>query len=133
MLLAVPAPVLLAEYRTALNRAGYRVALAADGIQCLRRIRDFEPDAIVLDVDLLWGGADGVMNALRDDPANSAVSVMVIGSRANRAALYRVARFAVNDFQSKPLSGHQLVRRIGDLLESEQSDQSENRNVQNHQ
>ncbi|HEY3965753.1 MAG TPA: response regulator [Planctomycetaceae bacterium] len=118
ILIAVPDPVLMAEYRTALLYAGYPVGLAADGIQCLRRIREFRPGLIVLDVDLLWGGADGVMDVLQDEPAEPPRSVLVIGSRGSRSALYRVSRFAVTDYQLKPLSAQRLARRVDDLLAS---------------
>ena len=121
VLLALPAPILMAEYRTALMRTGYRVGMAADGVQCFRRIRSFRPDLIVLDVDLLWGGADGVLDVLKEETVDPPVAVLVIGSRSSRAALYRVARFAVTDYQSKPVTGQYLVRRIRELLEGEYS------------
>jgi DNA-binding response OmpR family regulator len=133
VLLAVPSVVLRAEYRMALSRAGYRVAFATDGIDCLRVLGEFHPDALVLDIDLLWGGADGVLEAMRAESENAAAVVMVIGSQANKSALYRVARFAVNDFQAKPVSGHQLVRRIGDMLDLDRHAISRNRSISGNQ
>lgn len=36
---------------------GYQVETAADGLECWSKLRDGSPDALVLDVDILWGGA----------------------------------------------------------------------------
>jgi hypothetical protein len=37
------------------------VMAAWGGVECVRLFRIFAPDAVVLDVDLRWGGADGVL------------------------------------------------------------------------
>lgn len=46
---------------------GFAVATAADGVECVTLIRELNPDVdvVVLDSDLLWGGADGVVAHLR--------------------------------------------------------------------
>ena len=40
---------------------GYVVATATGGVECLTLLREFTPDVVILDTDLLWGGADGVV------------------------------------------------------------------------
>lgn len=44
---------------------GYAVATAAGGVECVALLGEFAPDVVVLDADLLWGGADGVLEHLR--------------------------------------------------------------------
>ena len=48
---------------------------AADGVGCAARLREFAPDVVILDTDLLWGGADGVLARLRvgGDPCTPVV------------------------------------------------------------
>ena len=44
-------------------------------------LREFAPDAVVLDTDLLWGGADGVLADLRAR-GNRPVPVVLLTLRA---------------------------------------------------
>jgi CheY-like chemotaxis protein len=48
-----------------LTAQGYVVATAGGGVECVAILREFTPDVVVLDADLLWGGADGVLENLR--------------------------------------------------------------------
>lgn|GEM_PF-866215 len=46
---------------------GYGVAIAGGGVECVAFIRKLNPevDVVILDTELLWGGADGVLAHLR--------------------------------------------------------------------
>jgi len=118
IVVATPDMYLLAEYCASLREAGYLCSTATDGIQCLEQIRIVVPDLIVIDTDILWGGADGVLAVLAEDPIYPAVPAIVVSSRRNWGALYRVGRFIVSDCQLKPLSGRHLVARVRLLFES---------------
>jgi CheY-like chemotaxis protein len=48
-----------------LRDQGYAVATATGGVECLTVLRGLVPDVVVLDTDLLWGGADGVLACLQ--------------------------------------------------------------------
>jgi DNA-binding response OmpR family regulator len=59
-------PLLLGIYRTYFPRFGFDVVTAGDGLQCVRLLREFAPDALILSLELLWGGGDGVLSCFRD-------------------------------------------------------------------
>ena len=64
-------PYMREIYRLYFPHFGFDVATASGGLDCLAEMREFHPDALILDLDLLWGGADGVLAALqesREDP-----------------------------------------------------------------
>jgi hypothetical protein len=44
---------------------GYAVGTASGGLECVAMLRVLVPEAVILDADLLWGGADGVLACLR--------------------------------------------------------------------
>ena len=50
------------------QRGGYRVQTASDGLECLGKLRQYLPSLLILDMSLLWGGGDGVLARLRDWP-----------------------------------------------------------------
>ena len=69
------ADVLIAEadvklcrsYQRLFSGSGLRVETATDGLDCWNKLRASSPDALMVDVNLLWGGCDGVLARLRED------------------------------------------------------------------
>jgi CheY-like chemotaxis protein len=60
---------------------GHVVATAAGGVECVTLLFEFAPHVIVLDTDLLWGGADGVLAHLRaGDEVLAPVVLLVSGA-----------------------------------------------------
>src|SRR5262245_18589590 len=64
-------------YREALARHSYNVETAADGLECLEKLRQLMPEVLVLDRDLRWGGGDGVLAWLREQCALARASVVL--------------------------------------------------------
>jgi DNA-binding response OmpR family regulator len=70
------ATVLLAEanrplreiYDGFLSAHSFQVDLADNGLQCVAKLRHFVPELLILDLNLPWGGGDGVLACLREDP-----------------------------------------------------------------
>lgn len=83
LLIAESDPELRGIYDRLSSMLGYQVETAADGVECWSKLQTRSPDALVLDVHILWGGGDGVLACLRDD-ADGAVSpaVFVTGDDA---------------------------------------------------
>ena len=52
-------------FRTFLTERGYEVETSTDGLDCLAKLRQVTPAVLVLDLELLWGGGDGVLAWLR--------------------------------------------------------------------
>jgi CheY-like chemotaxis protein len=66
-------------WSTHLTVHGHTVSVAPGGVECVALLRETIPRAIVLDTDLLWGGADGVLAYTRALPART-VPVVLLGS-----------------------------------------------------
>jgi DNA-binding response OmpR family regulator len=64
-------------YRRFLTGRGYDLETAADGLDCLEKLRRVTPAVLVLDRGLRWGGADGVLAWLREERAASGIAVML--------------------------------------------------------
>lgn len=83
LLIAESDPELRGIYDRLSSVLGYNVETAADGVECWSKLRDRSPDALVLDVDILWGGGDGVLACLREDADSAeAPAVFVTGDDA---------------------------------------------------
>jgi carbon storage regulator CsrA len=107
---------LVARYRRHLSELGVSVSTARSGLECIQRLRDAVPDVLVLDPALQWGGGDGVLAVLHEEPALRPAVVMILAQSRNRSFLYRLSRFRVDDYQTKPLTPDRLATRICTLL-----------------
>jgi DNA-binding NtrC family response regulator len=54
-------------YEMSLWEYGYEVETASDGLDCLRKLRQTMPAVLVLDLEIHWGGGDGVLAYLREE------------------------------------------------------------------
>jgi len=64
-------------YQTFFTSYGYEVETASDGLDCLKKLRQVRPAVLVLDLELRWGGGDGVLAWLREESDVSAVAVVL--------------------------------------------------------
>jgi CheY-like chemotaxis protein len=56
------------ELASHLTDCGHRSEFARNGVECMAALHGFTPDLLLLEFDLLWGGCDGVMAVMNDDP-----------------------------------------------------------------
>jgi two-component system alkaline phosphatase synthesis response regulator PhoP len=113
LLIAESDPGLCRVYRTYLNAVGFEVETVADGLQCLDRLRLVHPDALIVDVDLPWGGGDGVLSCL--DGGDRPRAVVALGS-ASPAELSRRLGLPETCCLQKPAHASSLLLRLATLL-----------------
>ncbi|MBA3316719.1 MAG: type II/IV secretion system protein [Gemmatimonadales bacterium] len=99
-----------------LERDGYTVAEARDGVQALDQVDRFAPDLIILDLNL--PGLDGysVLTQLRSRPATRAIPVMVLTAKADEDNEVRVFELGAADFITKPFRARALSARLEAVL-----------------
>lgn len=120
----MPARILIADadrllteiYREHLEGLGLAVRTAADGVGCINLLKEFRPNLLLLGSSLPWGGCDGVLAVIREDPELRPEFILVLAAHADRDVLYRVAPCRIDDFQFKPLSPSRLEQYLKDLL-----------------
>jgi hypothetical protein len=65
---------------------GYMVETAIGGVECLAKLRQRKSVVLVLEQNILWGGADGVLARMRDDDIPSVPVVLVCDGTGDCAA-----------------------------------------------
>lgn len=101
--------------RRALELEGYRVELAEDGEEALRRLElEPIPDAVILDV--LMPGADGLEVCRRLRGAGNAVPVLMLTARAEIDSRVAGLDAGADDYLSKPFALAELLARLRALL-----------------
>jgi DNA-binding response OmpR family regulator len=105
---------LLAELKPLLERSGYRVETAADGIQALEATKRLQPDLIILDVLMPQMDGREVLRRLRQaDNWTPVILLTQIGTPAERAMSLQEG---ADDYLNKPFNPMELVARIQAVL-----------------
>jgi len=99
-----------------LERAGFRVATAADGEQGLERVFASRPDALVLDLMLPGRSGLEVLRELRGEPTTRDVPVVVLTARGAEMDKLLGFEHGADDYLTKPFSMRELVARLQALL-----------------
>jgi CheY-like chemotaxis protein len=99
-----------------LQREGYTVAEARDGIQALDEVDRHAPDVIILDLNLPGLDGYGVLAQLRSRPATRQIPVMVLTAKGDEDNEVRVFELGADDFVTKPFRARSLTARLEAVL-----------------
>ncbi|MEI6177425.1 MAG: response regulator transcription factor [Verrucomicrobiota bacterium] len=104
-----------------LQRAGYDVLKAHDGISGTDIALRERPDLIVL--DLMLPGRDGfaVFRELRRDPRGANIPVIMLTARAQTEDRIQGLQTGADDYLTKPFSPKELVLRVQAILKRTES------------
>ena len=106
-------PEIVRLVRDYLERAGFTVAVAADGPSALRAARSARPDIVVLDLGL--PGMDG-LDVARELRRDGEVPVIMLTARTEEADRVAGLELGADDYVSKPFSPRELVARVRAVL-----------------
>jgi two-component system alkaline phosphatase synthesis response regulator PhoP len=126
LMAATPARILIADdnpqgvelLEAYLADTGYEVATAFDGEETLRKVRDWGPALVLLDIMMPKTSGFEVCKRLKADPATRGVAVLMITALDQPADVDRAVDAGTDDFLTKPINQTDLLRRVRALLES---------------
>ena len=96
-----------------LNRDGYRVFTAYDGVEALRLARESHPDLIVL--DLMLPGVDG-LQVCRTLRSESDVPIIMLTAKTTDQDKLTGLDLGADDYVTKPFSPKELAARVRAVL-----------------
>jgi len=99
-----------------LERDGYVVSEARDGVQALDQVDRVGPDIIVLDLNLPGLDGYGVLSHLRSRPATANIPVIVLTAKGDEDNEVRVFELGADDFLTKPFRARALSARLEAVL-----------------
>ena len=104
-----------------LEREGYEVAEARDGVQALDQVDRVGPDVVVLDLNLPGLDGYGVLSQLRSRPATADIPVIVLTAKGDEDNEVRVFELGADDFLQKPFRARALSARLEAVLSRRRS------------
>jgi chemosensory pili system protein ChpA (sensor histidine kinase/response regulator) len=101
-----------------LEKAGYRVKLAADGLEALEMVSQSRCDLVITDLEMPRTNGYELMSHMRQNPDTRNIPVMVVTSRAGAKHRDRAVKEGATAFLTKPVQEDQLVAAVSDLIGS---------------
>jgi chemosensory pili system protein ChpA (sensor histidine kinase/response regulator) len=101
-----------------LEKAGYRVKLAADGLEALEIVTQTRCDLVVTDLEMPRTNGYELLSHLRQDAKTRNIPVMVVTSRAGAKHRDRAMKEGAMAFLTKPVQEDQFIAAVGKLIGS---------------
>ena len=95
-----------------LLRDGYRVAMAADGLQALERLQEEIPAVVLSDIEMPRMDGFDLARNIRADPRTKDLPIIMITSRIAGKHNDHALELGVNHYLGKPYSEDELLRLI---------------------
>jgi len=99
-----------------LNRAGFDVLIATNGVKGLEMARSKRPDVMILDLMLPQLSGEKVCKALKDDPDTATIPIIMLTAKGQPNDRVFGFELGADDYVPKPFSPKELVLRIQALL-----------------
>lgn len=99
-----------------LNKKGYQVVVARDGVAGIAMARSEAPDLILMDLDLPIVNGWEASRMLKGSPRTAHIPVIAVSSHTMAEDRHRALAAGCDDFFSKPVDMSALCARIETLL-----------------
>ena len=104
----------LLQYR--LEQEGYRVATLNDPLGFVVKVREFEPDLMLLDIMMPELSGIQLCRIVRADPSMKDIPVIFLSARGEVEDRIKGLEAGAEDYVSKPFNTNELVLRISKML-----------------
>ncbi len=112
-------------YQKTLSLAGYEIVVAENGQEGLEKLKDFEPDIILLDIRMPVMNGIEMLEKLKSDPKtmNTPVIIMtnVVDSQTDREVFSKGANLTIVKSETEP---DEVIQWIRTVLSREQKQSS---------
>lgn len=98
-----------------MKKAGFEVAVAADGEEALTQVVRFNPDLILLDIVMPKKSGYEVCEALRADPDRKEVRIVMLSAKGRDTDVAKGMALGADAYVTKPFSTKDLVTRVTEL------------------
>ena len=110
-----------------LERQGYEVITAYNGVECLEKVKEDRPDLIVLDVMMPEMTGFEVLETLKKDPETENIPVIMLTARAQDSDVLRGWQSGGECYLTKPFNPMELIAFVKRIFSMEDGNADEKR------
>jgi two-component system, OmpR family, alkaline phosphatase synthesis response regulator PhoP len=99
---------------------GYETQIAYDGEETLRKVHDWQPNVILLDIMMPKISGFEVCKRLRANPETANIVVLMVTALDQHSDIDRAVEAGTDDFLTKPINKAELLVRLKAALKSQQ-------------
>lgn len=93
-----------------------RLVTAVDGIDALEKVREHNPDLILLDIMMPRMSGFQVCRTIKGDPKTKDIQVLMVTALNELGDIEQASECGTDDFVSKPVNKFELLTRVKSLL-----------------
>lgn len=108
-------PMIRLLLRQALEFDNFEVSVAKDGVDALKKVKENQPDVLVIDVMMPNMGGIAVCKALRQAPATAKLPIILLSGQAHLSK-QELLRTGASCYLPKPVEIDTLVGSIRELV-----------------
>jgi len=112
ILIVDDSPTLCKIVSLSLEKAGYRVLVARDGIQALAQLSRAIPDLVVLDIEMPSLDGYKVCEVIRRSERGRSLPVLMLSGREGAVDMWRSRLAGASDYLTKPVAASVLLQAI---------------------
>ena len=101
---------ILDALKAAIEMEGYQVTTLSSGILLTNKVREFQPDLILIDLLLAGRDSSELVQAMKKNPETASVPIIMLS--AHPEAAKKAKDSAADDFIAKPFDLHHLFATI---------------------
>jgi chemosensory pili system protein ChpA (sensor histidine kinase/response regulator) len=101
-----------------LERSGYEVVTAKDGLDAVEKLIDRVPDLMLLDIEMPRMDGYELATHMKNDPRLASVPIIMITSRTGEKHRQRAFEIGVERYLGKPYNEAELLRNVQEMLET---------------
>lgn len=99
-----------------LERAGFEVLTAKDGMDAMQLLQDSTPDVILTDIEMPRMDGFGLSRNIRDDVRTAKTPLIMISSRTADKHQNAAREIGVDAFFGKPVQDEDLINKVNELI-----------------
>jgi two-component system alkaline phosphatase synthesis response regulator PhoP/two-component system response regulator VicR len=100
-----------------LERNGYEVVTANDGLQALEKVASENPDLVILDVMMPHMNGFEVLKTLKSSPATKTIPVIMLTAEAQDTDIFRGWQSGADCYLIKPFNPVELITYVSRIFQ----------------
>lgn len=130
ILVAEDSPTVLEIITSSLKEAGFEVITAVDGIECVKKTYESQPDIIITDILMPKMNGYQACRLLKHDPLTSFIPIIMMTTTTSESNRFWSLKTGADDYIKKPFSPQELLERINKIIQKFNLDTKETQKKQ---